>query len=161
MKIVIIGTGNVATVLARKLKLAGHSILQVYGRNEAAAAALAAQLSATACSAWTAITQEAELYIVSVADNALESVAAHLLLKDQLVVHTAGAVSMQVFKNVAASYGVLYPFQTIRKDPTLKKCLGNGSKTVHSQAVRAVSISPQTAQRMTHRRGRNIKVLFI
>jgi predicted short-subunit dehydrogenase-like oxidoreductase (DUF2520 family) len=103
-------------VLGRKLKLAGHSILQVYGRNEGAAAALAAQLSATACSAWKAITQEAALYIVSVADRALESVAAHLLLKDQLVVHTAGAVSMEVFKNVAATYGVFYPFQTIRKE---------------------------------------------
>ena len=33
MDIVIIGTGNTATILGRKLKAAGHNIVQIYGRN--------------------------------------------------------------------------------------------------------------------------------
>ncbi len=41
MDIVIIGSGNVATVLGRKFKAAGHNIVQVFSRNAAAATQLA------------------------------------------------------------------------------------------------------------------------
>ena len=116
MQIVIIGTGNTATVLAKKLKAAGHAIVQVYGRTREAAAALADKLDAGSCSAWNAITQDAELYIIAIADQALSGKEIRLQLKDQLVVHTAGAVSMEVLKNISSGYGVLYPLQTIRKE---------------------------------------------
>ncbi len=116
MKIVIIGTGNVATVLGKKLTTAGHSIMQVYGRNREAAMTLANQFSATACSSIEAIEQEAELYIAAIADSALTDIAAHLQLQNQLLVHTAGAVSINIFKEVSANYGVFYPFQSIRKE---------------------------------------------
>ncbi len=116
MKIVMIGTGNVAVVLAKKLKHAGHTILQVYGRSHAAALALAEQLSATACSDWKEITQSGNIYIIAIADKALASNEIGLQLKDQLVVHTAGAISMETLKNISSAYGVLYPFQTIRKE---------------------------------------------
>ena len=116
MQIVIIGTGNTATVLARKLKQAGHNIVQVYGRNAASAAALAAALHTDYCSEWTAITQQAELYIIALADSALTGNDIQLKLTDQLVVHTAGAVTMEVLKNISPDYGVLYPYQTLRKE---------------------------------------------
>lgn len=34
MKISIIGTGNVAGILGAKLKLAGHKVVWVYGRDQ-------------------------------------------------------------------------------------------------------------------------------
>ncbi len=116
MQIVIIGTGNVAAILGRKLKLAGHAIVQVFGRNELTASALAAELGAKPCSLWNAITQSAELYIIAIADKALAEIEKQLHLKNQLVVHTAGAVSINVLKNVSSNYGVLYPYQTLRKE---------------------------------------------
>ena len=116
MQIVIIGTGNTATVLGKKLLAAGHDIVQVYGRSQAAATELAEQLNAQSCSAWDAIYQQAALYIVAIADKALAGGEVHLQLTDQLVVHTAGAVSMEVLKNISPNYGVLYPLQTIRKE---------------------------------------------
>ena len=116
MQIVIIGTGNTATVVSKKLKAAGHSIIQVFGRNPEAAALLAGQLNAAACSAWNAITIDAELYIIALADKAITTDTIQLRLKDQLVVHTAGAVSMDILKKISSSYGVLYPFQSIRKE---------------------------------------------
>jgi predicted short-subunit dehydrogenase-like oxidoreductase (DUF2520 family) len=116
MKIVLAGTGNVAIVLAKKLKAAGHSIVQVYGRNHIAAAVLADKCDASTCSSPQDITQQADVYIVAIADKALAAGAIQLPLKDQLVVHTAGSVSIEVLKNMSASYGVLYPYQTIRKE---------------------------------------------
>ncbi|MFL5774360.1 MAG: NAD(P)-binding domain-containing protein, partial [Flavisolibacter sp.] len=44
MDIVIIGTGNTASILGRKLKAAGHRILQVFGRDSMAASKLAYEL---------------------------------------------------------------------------------------------------------------------
>ena len=44
MDIVIIGTGNTATILGRKLKAAGHHIVQIYGRDAKAASELAYEL---------------------------------------------------------------------------------------------------------------------
>lgn len=118
MKIVIIGTGNVATVLAGQFTKAGHVIPQVYGRNAAAASVLANRVGAAPCSSLKEITQEAALYLVCVADKAIQSIAAELPLNHQLVVHTAGSVSIEALKNVSANYGVFYPFQTIRKEVT-------------------------------------------
>ena len=116
MQIVIAGTGNTATVLGKKLKAAGHHIVQVFGRNHEAAILLANELEAYSCSSWAGVTQHAELYLIAVADQALLGGEVHLKLKDQIVVHTAGAVPMAVLKNISSSYGVLYPFQTIRKE---------------------------------------------
>ena len=116
MQIVIIGTGNTATVLGIKLKEAGNTIVQVYGRNAATATALAEKLQSQPCNDFNSLTKNADLYIVAVADKALPEVAAQLPLKDQLVVHTAGAVSINVLQNTSTSYGVFYPYQTIRKE---------------------------------------------
>jgi len=116
MQIVIIGTGNTATVLGRKLHAAGHGIVEVFGRNPQAAASLAAALNARPCSEWASVTTSADLYIIAIADKALAAKEIHLQLKDQLVVHTAGAVSIAVLKNISTAYGVLYPYQTLRKE---------------------------------------------
>ncbi len=116
MKIVLAGTGNVAVVLAKKLKAAGHSIVQVYGRNHIAAAVLADRCGASTCFSAQDITQLADLYVIAIADKALLAGAVHFTLKDQLVVHTAGSVSKEVLRKMSSSYGVLYPYQTIRKE---------------------------------------------
>ena len=116
MKIVLAGTGNVAVVLAKKLKAAGHTILQVYGRNHIAAALLADKCNASTCFSVKDITPHADLYIIAIADKALLAGAVQLSLTDQLVVHTAGSVSIDVLQTMSSSYGVLYPYQTIRKE---------------------------------------------
>jgi predicted short-subunit dehydrogenase-like oxidoreductase (DUF2520 family) len=118
MKIVIIGTGNVATVLGRKLKNAGHNIAQVCGRNKEAVIGLSKELGAAAIIDWYAITRDAELYLVALSDAALTNIDKIIQLTDQLVVHTAGSVSIEVLKKISSGYGVFYPFQTLRKEVT-------------------------------------------
>ena len=116
MEIVIIGTGNTATVLGKKLKLAGHQILQVLGRNESATHELATLLSSKAINDYNKIDTGAELYLLAVSDDAIEDVSKSLPVKDKILVHTAGAVSKNVLNNASARYGVLYPLQSLRKE---------------------------------------------
>jgi len=48
MKVLIIGAGNVATVLGRLIKIAGHDIVQVVSRSMDDAITLASELGSTA-----------------------------------------------------------------------------------------------------------------
>ncbi|MBI2730623.1 MAG: DUF2520 domain-containing protein [Sphingobacteriales bacterium] len=116
MNIVLIGSGNAATVLGKKSIAAGHEVLQVAGRNEEACADIASKLNCTFTINWNFIDPLADIYIVAISDTALSAVHEQLNLDRHLVVHTAGAVSKEVLKTVSKNYGVLYPLQTLRKE---------------------------------------------
>ena len=55
----------------------------------------------------------ADIYIVALADAALDSIEKITALKNKFVVHTAGSVSIEVLKNHSSAYGALYPLQTL------------------------------------------------
>src|SRR5262245_16939895 len=116
MDIVIIGSGNVASVLGRKFVAAGHKIIQVISRNASAASQLAYEWDTESANYMTLINRQADVYLVAVSDNALPEVVADLKLPGKVVAHTAGSVSKDALKNVTAHYGVFYPLQSIRKD---------------------------------------------
>lgn len=116
MKIVIIGTGNVATVLGRKFKSAGHEILQVVGRNAKEASALAYELDTISTIYQSPIDREADLYLIAVSDHAIASVIDNLRLPGKVMAHTAASVPMDILKTATAHYGVFYPLQSLRKE---------------------------------------------
>jgi predicted short-subunit dehydrogenase-like oxidoreductase (DUF2520 family) len=116
MEIVIIGTGNTATVLGRMLKQAGHNIIQVFGRNATAASELAYELGTESTTYWSVVNPAANLYIIAVSDIAIEEVVNNIHLPQSTVVHTAASISKNVLKNRAAHFGVFYPLQTLRKE---------------------------------------------
>lgn len=118
MEIVIIGSGNVAAVLGRKFKAAGHRILQVYSRNASAASQLAYEWDTESTNYKSLINANADVYIVAVNDDAIEMATRDLLLPDKVVAHTAASVPKEALKHVTAHYGVFYPLQSLRKEMT-------------------------------------------
>jgi predicted short-subunit dehydrogenase-like oxidoreductase (DUF2520 family) len=116
MNIVIIGTGNAATVLGRKLKEAGHHIVQIFGRDATAASKLAYQFDTESTNYWSVIRKDADFYLVAVADDAITDVAKHVGVPGKVVAHTAASVKMDVLKSMSHHYGVFYPLQSLRKD---------------------------------------------
>ena len=116
MNVVIIGSGNVATVMGGKLSEAGHRILQVMGRREEPAARLAGQLGCPYTTHWTDLDPNGELYLVTISDSALEGLGKEWSAPGKLVVHTAGAVARTVLSGVSERNGVLYPLQSLRKE---------------------------------------------
>jgi predicted short-subunit dehydrogenase-like oxidoreductase (DUF2520 family) len=115
MKVVILGTGNVATVLSKKIIQNGHSIIQVYGRELQKAQTLANEVNAAATELIAEITNDADIYIMAVSDTAVQLLADQIKLPGKLVVHTAAAVSKNVLKPISDRYGVIYPLQSLRK----------------------------------------------
>src|ERR1700754_1202715 len=114
MKVVIIGSGNVATVLGARIIEAGHTVLQVLARREEPAARLAKALECGYATRWQEIDKNGNLYLVALSDRALPHLDEVLHLPGKLVLHTAGAVATNTLLNVSASCGVLYPLQSFR-----------------------------------------------
>ncbi len=112
-KIVIIGSGNVATHFGKALYGLDLDILQVYSPHIAHAERLAKQIGATATDDISTIEQDADLYLFSVKDDALPALAVSLPATSGLWVHTTGCVSLNVLAAHHSSCGVIYPLQTL------------------------------------------------
>lgn len=112
MKIVLIGSGNVATHLGKALKKAGHNILQVYSRSETSAKTLAKKLSCSFTSDIKSISKKSDIYIVALRDEAIKSFLQKFSSTEKIIVHTSGSVSLKAFGEKFKNCGVLYPVQT-------------------------------------------------
>ena len=119
MKIVLIGSGNVATHLGKGFRQAGHQIVQVYSRNLDNASVLAGALGSSGIDNFQEITDEADIYIIALKDDIISTLCEHLSLVNKLVVHTSGSIPMDTLKLISSKYGVLYPLQTFLKDKEL------------------------------------------
>lgn len=116
MKIVLIGAGNLATHLGKALHAAGHDMIQVFSRTMQSAEALASLLDAEPLTDMAQVRDDADVYIFSVKDSALEQLISQLCGGEKKVfLHTAGSMPMSVFRGKALHYGVLYPMQTFSK----------------------------------------------
>ncbi|WP_145855927.1 Rossmann-like and DUF2520 domain-containing protein [Pedobacter suwonensis] len=116
MKIVLLGSGNVATNLAKALKANGEDVIQVYSPNLDHARSLADLIGAVGINDLTELEQQADLYVISVKDDAIESVAKSLKHVTGLVVHTSGTTDIDILSSQVQHAGVFYPLQTFSKD---------------------------------------------
>lgn len=119
MKVVIIGSGNVATHLAIALQAAGITITQVWSYHYANAVALASKVNGQAVAQLDEIDPQAAICFIAVKDDAVAGVAEQLEGFKGLVAHTCGAVPMNVFEGKFENYGVFYPLQTFSKHKAL------------------------------------------
>jgi predicted short-subunit dehydrogenase-like oxidoreductase (DUF2520 family) len=117
MKIVLIGSGNVAWHLGSALKQAGYLIVQVVARNLDAGAELSMMLQCPLVDT-EHIDSSADLYIFAVKDDAIATMAKQLFGKVNpagTVVHTSGATSIAVLERYFDQVGCIYPMQTFSK----------------------------------------------
>lgn len=112
IKVVIIGSGNVAQHLIKVMQIAANvNLVQVFARNKKSINHLVKDDKIT--SDYNAI-KEADVYIISVSDNAIAEVAENLPFKNRLVVHTSGTSELSVL-DAKNRKGVFYPLQTFSK----------------------------------------------
>ena len=150
LKIVIIGSGNVATHLAQALSRAAH-IIQIYSRTLANANILAQKIgNSEAIDNIDNIATDADVYLISAKDDAVASIAAQAAPRckgNALWLHTSGSVPADVFASYCLRYGVLYPLQTFSKDATVNVAEvpffieGNNADTERDIAIIANALS--------------------
>ncbi|MDD4697762.1 MAG: DUF2520 domain-containing protein [Fermentimonas sp.] len=116
MRIVFIGSGNVATHLSVALKKSGNEIIQVYSKTLKNTKLLASQIDAEPIDNIKSIKSNADLYIFSVKDDILPEIVDLMPDTDGIWAHTSGSVPMNLFSHKkSADYGVIYPLQTFSK----------------------------------------------
>lgn len=113
MRIVLIGAGNLANRLGIALSTKrGVQVVQVWSRTETAAQALARKIGCSYTSDLNNLVGNADLYLLAVTDNAIETVLRNAPLKGKNIAHTAGSMAMDVLNSFSDSVGVFYPLQS-------------------------------------------------
>ncbi len=116
MQIVIIGSGNVATHLAKEMQLNNFKIAQVYSNTLENAKQLASELKASYTNEIKNINSDADLYIIAIKDSEVKNLVSNLKISDnRLIVHTSGSLNIDILSGFN-NYGVVYPLQTFNKN---------------------------------------------
>ena len=124
-KIAILGAGNVASHLLRAFSRVGCSVT-VWNRSDGALVALRDEPGVLCTTCMDELPADAQVYLISVKDDAVESVAQRLqqakgseLGSGSIVAHTAGSLPVSLLEKYFPNCGVLYPMQTFSKDKEL------------------------------------------
>ncbi len=116
IRVVILGSGNVAIHLAKRLNDAhGAELVQYFSRSGKNSSYFPASVMHTDDLDQL---EEADLYVIAVRDEAIESLGSRLGDYGGLVVHTAGSISIDSLVSCPRR-GVFYPVQTFSKDRPL------------------------------------------
>jgi predicted short-subunit dehydrogenase-like oxidoreductase (DUF2520 family) len=114
-RIVLIGAGNVATHLGKAFQDAGKRVVQVYSRTKDSALELACKLNCDYTINIQQVNPHADLYVFSLADDALRGVLERFPLEGVMAVHTSGSLSIDIFGKFRIKGCVFYPLQTFSK----------------------------------------------
>lgn len=115
--ITFIGAGNVAYHLAKAFYSKGFTISKIYSKSIDNAKNLATKVNAQASDNLSELTDENNIYIVCVSDDAITNVLSKIHAKKTLIIHTSGSVDINVFSNKGfKNYGIFYPLQTFSKN---------------------------------------------
>ena len=115
MKIVLIGSGNVATQFGLAFQQSGHRIIQVYSRTTGNARRLARKLKCEYTIDQNKISFETDLFFVAFSDSATADFTGTFNPKEKLIVHTSGSLPLSVFNSKVKNCGVLYPMKSFTK----------------------------------------------
>lgn len=119
MRVSIIGSGNVATHIAKALKDANVQVLHIWSYKLENAKVLANKVDASAVAEISQVCiDNSDVVLIAVKDDAIASVSAQLTNYKGLIAHTSGAVAMDTLAS-NKNYGVFYPLQTFSKQKDL------------------------------------------
>ena len=112
-KIILIGSGSVATNLALNLDKNKYSVQQVFSRTKENAEILAKKINADFTNDINKL-QKGDITLLCIKDDFIASFLEGKLFQN--LIHTSGSENINVLKNSAQDFGVLYPLQTFNKE---------------------------------------------
>lgn len=119
-KISFIGSGNVATHLAKAFSKKGITIQQIYSQTCDHSEILAWQSNAIYICNLDELNLDVDLLIFAVKDEVIKTLSQYILQKNPSIkmVHTSGSVGLDVFDG-AVNSGIFYPLQSFSKTKKL------------------------------------------
>ncbi|HBK84037.1 MAG TPA: DUF2520 domain-containing protein [Flavobacterium sp.] len=116
IKVIIIGSGNVASHLIKAMEAQDTiDLVQVFARKKES---LENIIDSTKIITLMTDLKEAAIYILAVSDTTIETVSNQIPFENKLVVHTSGSVDFREM-NPKNKRGVFYPLQTFSKNKAI------------------------------------------
>jgi predicted short-subunit dehydrogenase-like oxidoreductase (DUF2520 family) len=118
IRVVLLGTGNVATHLVNAfLNAKNIDLVQIFARKKSNLKYI--QKNKINTTSNLSELKDADIYIIAIADDAIATFSEQLnIKKNALVVHTSGSVAMNAINNNFRK-GVFYPLQTFSKEKSI------------------------------------------
>jgi predicted short-subunit dehydrogenase-like oxidoreductase (DUF2520 family) len=116
MTYALIGTGNMAWLIASRMLSAGHTCVGVWGRSTAGAEALCRAFHMPRLASLNQVNDGPDAVIIAVSDAAIADVAKSLSLQHSALIHTSGSVPLRILDGCSLNIGVVWPVYSIRKD---------------------------------------------
>ena len=150
MRISFIGSGRVATHLAKELSK-HHQIVQILGRNLEHAKTLANLVDAYPIEVYEKLDKNIDLLIIAVSDQAISKVIQEVdsYLENVLIVHTSGSTNLSVLTDHHKRSGVFYPLQTFSLEREID--WGNTPLFVEASSPKDTEILTQLANSLSNR----------
>ncbi len=114
LKVIIVGSGNVATHLARAIAQSKHELRQVLSRDLSRAKVLVNNTNVQAIQSVSHIDPTADVVILALKDDVLNTEYINQFPKKIILCHTSGSVSMDALA-AFPNHGIFYPLQTFSK----------------------------------------------
>jgi predicted short-subunit dehydrogenase-like oxidoreductase (DUF2520 family) len=115
VKIVLIGSGNIATFFGSKFQAAGFEMVQVISYHLSHAEQLAQQFACPFSDNIQLIDRNADVYLFAVKDDVLLEMAKSISLPDKLVIHTAGSIHLSELAIMSNRLACLWCVYSINK----------------------------------------------
>jgi predicted short-subunit dehydrogenase-like oxidoreductase (DUF2520 family) len=115
-KICIIGSGNVAHFMGKKLLHSQHQVVQIISPNIEHARKLAEVLNCDYADIISNINPIVDVVILAINDDAIKKIAPNDLLKTKIVIHTAGSVSLEDIQHLSPRTACIWPVYSISKN---------------------------------------------
>lgn len=115
MTYTLIGTGNMAWMLASRMTSGGHVCVGAWGRNTQELTALCTAYRLPQLTAKNQVHDGADACIVAVSDDAIAEVVQGFSFRTSTLIHTAGSVPLSVLENSSINVGVVWPVFSLRK----------------------------------------------
>ncbi len=113
LKIVLVGSGNLAYSLAIAISKSQNQLIQIVSTNFKRGLELSNLTKTEFIPNISNVNTNADLYILAVPDIEISNVAQNLINVRGIVVHTSGSTPVEVLEKICTSdCGVFYPFQT-------------------------------------------------
>ncbi len=157
-KFAIIGSGNVAHHLCQAFKQNNMNLCQIFSRNISKGSGLAKQAGIEFISDIHQLDDDIDVFVFAITDTAIGEVLATREWNQKMLVHTAGSISIDVFKGFSPNYGVLYPLQSFSSFRTMNYsdipfCIeANNADNLESVRSLARSISSKIYEMNTDQR---------
>ncbi|MCT4581536.1 MAG: F420-dependent NADP oxidoreductase [Flavobacteriales bacterium] len=111
-----LGSGNVATNLAKAFYKKGIVVEYIYSNTLENATLLAQKINAKPINQLEEMTFDSDLIVVALKDDIIVDVLKRTDNISGLIVHTSGSFDTANLESFSKRYGCIYPFQTFRKE---------------------------------------------